>query len=636
MSNLDFFKKFIPKSTVEIKVNHDVWSYTRVSSKEQFERNSSVERQIEANQEYAEQNGFRITESFGGTYESAKSDFTRKEFKRLIDRVTASRKRPHAILVYKMSRFSRSGGGAIGLVNTLVEQMGVHLIECSTGLSTITERGKAAIYENLFQAYRENLDKKELVTSFLRASLKKGNWCGPCPTGYDHYGPRVKREKFLSLRQRFEVNRDGELLREAWQWKASGLYSDVQILAKLAARGLELYPQTLGKIWKNPFYCSILTHKLLEEPVPGKWPALVSREDFIKVQDILEGNHPGNRPGYTHKKDVDLRPLTRLLKCDHCKRYMVGYCVKKKGLHYYRCGHCSGVSLNAQTTPQAKRKGADELFIDLLDQYRLPAGIEPLVSLQLRKLFYHFNEGLGEAETELKSRMTELNDKVKKLKIRQGLGEIDRETYDLTFAHLNEQIQEISRELNVIIPKISNLDKLVATSLEKLPKLSWVWGSSDLENKRKIQKTLFPEGIFYDAKNHCYLTGSCNQFIFLTGCMTTWWKENKKGNSQVELENSLSVPRRGIEFHPRGLKNFVTLIFNFLRLIFLKELRFLVTVLVTVLVTEFRRGRYENLEARKRYFEEMVQFSDLGWAFPFGRKWELHRRRPGDDQVFYE
>src|SRR6185437_15430200 len=106
MNNLDFFRKYIPKDSNTVKLNNDVWSYTRVSSKEQFDNNSSVERQMEANQLYAKENNYQITENFGGTYESGKSDFTRKEFVRLIEKVESSRKRPYAILVYKMSRFS--------------------------------------------------------------------------------------------------------------------------------------------------------------------------------------------------------------------------------------------------------------------------------------------------------------------------------------------------------------------------------------------------------------------------------------------------------------------------------------------------------------------------------------------------
>ncbi len=124
MNNIDYFKQFVPKGNDEEKLNYEVWSYTRVSSKEQFEKNSSVERQMQANKRYAGLHDYKITQEFGGTYESAKSDFTRKEFKRLMDRVKASRRRPRAILVFKMSRFSRAGGSAIGLVHMLVEDLG--------------------------------------------------------------------------------------------------------------------------------------------------------------------------------------------------------------------------------------------------------------------------------------------------------------------------------------------------------------------------------------------------------------------------------------------------------------------------------------------------------------------------------
>ena len=546
MSNIDYFKRFIPKNE-EVKSNFEVWSYTRVSSKEQFEKNGSVDRQKETNRNYAEQNGFKITEEFGGTYESAKSDFTRKEFKRLIDKVTASRKKPRAILVYKMSRFSRSGGNAIGLVNALVDELGVHLIEVCSGISTTTERGKAAIYDSLFQAYKENLEKKEIIVPAMQSFLRKGNLTGKAAIGYDHYGPKVRNEKFLSRQQRIVINKEGELLKEAWQWKASGLYSDAQILARLAARGLKLWPQTISKVFRNPFYCGVLVNRLISEPVKGNWEPLVSMEDFIKVQNILDGVHPGNHSGYTHNKEVEPRPLTRLLKCDGCKKYMVGYRNKKKNLHYYKCHHCKGVSLNAMTTPKALRKGANELFLDFLDNYRLPDGIAPLVQLQLTKLFDHLNGNRGNVDRSLKSQLEVLEKKRKELSIRHGMGDIDKETYDLTLEHIHNQIRTINKELNNAVPEISNLDKLLSDSLEKLSKLSQAWTSSDLDNKRRIQKTLFPDGIYYNVEKHEYLTTKTNEFIELARCITKSYTKKENGNFQEFLENSHLVPRRGVE-----------------------------------------------------------------------------------------
>ena len=50
-------------------------------------------------------------EIFGNTYESAKSDFTRKEFQKLISKVRNSHIKPYAIAVKFISRFSRTADG---------------------------------------------------------------------------------------------------------------------------------------------------------------------------------------------------------------------------------------------------------------------------------------------------------------------------------------------------------------------------------------------------------------------------------------------------------------------------------------------------------------------------------------------
>ncbi len=544
MNDIRYFNKYIVKKDDEkIKPNQSVWSYTRVSSKDQYDKNSSVDRQMEASIEYASENNYQITEEFGGTYESGKSDFTRKEFTRLIEKVRSSRKKPLAILVYKMSRFSRTGGGAIGLVNTLVEELGVHLIEVCSGHTTMSERGKINIYESLFHAHKENLEKKEIVIPSMIASLKAGTWIGPCPTGYDQYGRKVTNEKFFAFKQRLEINKDGELLREAWKWKVSGMYSDAQIIAMLSARGLKISKQKMSQMWRNPFYCGIIINRLLEEPVTGKWEPLVSREDFVRVQQILENNPSG----FQHNKDEEARPLTRLLKCNDCGCFMVGYKNKQKNLHYYRCLKCNGVSVNAFTTVRALRKGANDLFVEFLSKYTVPEKIMPLVQMQLTKLFNHYNEGNSTNEATLKSQMEALERKMKELKVRYGLGDIDKETFDLTASHLNKQISETAKELNTLAPKISNLEKLISSALEKISKLALVWSSSNLEMRRRIQKTLFPDGISYDVKNHQYLTKRTNSFLYLTNYLSRQFEGVGIKKSRRNDGMSIEAPPAGLE-----------------------------------------------------------------------------------------
>lgn len=547
MKNIDYFKKFISVKEDELSRSFDVWSYTRISSKDQSD--FSLITQKKTNKEYAIANMLKVIEEFGGTYESAKSDFTRKEFNRLIEKIKSSRKKPYAVLVYKMSRFSRSGGNAIGLVNYLVEELGVHLIETSSGLNTCTERGKAAIYESLFHAYKENLERKEIILPNMIAFLKKGFIFGICPMGYDHYGPRVRREGFLRTRQKIVINKTGEILKEAWQWKLSGNYSDSQIITKLNIRGVPIIFQKLHKIWRNPFYCGISLNKLNDEPTIGHWEPLVSMEDFIKVQELLD-----NKPvALQRDSNEDNRPLNRLIKCADCGRFLVGYEVTTKKLHYYKCPGCKKVSVNAKTTPHSLKKGANELFVDFLEQFTIDEELLPLIKLQLQKLFYGLNDYNKGNEATLKEQLKNKEENFKQLKIRLGLGKIDDETYQLTSAFLLEEIAKINKELNALPIQLSNLDTMIESSLKKAQNISKIWTSSDIDEKRNLHRMLFPDAVLYDGKKHRYLTTTMNLFFKTITSFSMNNAGNKKRNYHFLDDNSLSVARSGVEPETFGL-----------------------------------------------------------------------------------
>ena len=168
--SLDYFKKFSSYKE-EQNTNKNVWLYTRVSSKEQFETNGSIKNQKTAAAVLATNKSYEITNTFGGTYESAKGDFTRKEFKRLISEVKKAKQKPFAIMIYKMSRFSRTGASAIGLVSELINVHGVHLIEVSTNKDTTTPRGEHEIIESLQYARKENIERLRLLNRSLRTRI---------------------------------------------------------------------------------------------------------------------------------------------------------------------------------------------------------------------------------------------------------------------------------------------------------------------------------------------------------------------------------------------------------------------------------------------------------------------------------
>ena len=84
------FQSFAKGYDKKVAKNNNVFIYTRVSSKDQ-EQNKSLVTQLDQARAYALANGYNVMSEFGGTYESASGDFTRKEFKKLIDEVRRSK-----------------------------------------------------------------------------------------------------------------------------------------------------------------------------------------------------------------------------------------------------------------------------------------------------------------------------------------------------------------------------------------------------------------------------------------------------------------------------------------------------------------------------------------------------------------
>src|SRR5450432_2342779 len=132
--------------------------YTRVSSQEQAENNSSLQTQLKLCKEYALKNGIHIKEIFGGTYESAKTD-GRKEFTRMLEFVKKD-KDISFIIVYNFERFSRTGPEAASLSQKLRRE-GIQLKSVLQDIDSSSASGR--LQENIFHMFShfDNQTKSE-------------------------------------------------------------------------------------------------------------------------------------------------------------------------------------------------------------------------------------------------------------------------------------------------------------------------------------------------------------------------------------------------------------------------------------------------------------------------------------------
>ena len=548
LSNFDGFVR--KKESNKIK-SKEVLVYTRVSSKNQAENNNSLINQRKSIEDFCTNKGYIIQGYFGGTYESAKGDFTRTEFRKLIDYVSKQRTKPFGIVVWMINRFSRSGTKSIGILHDLVDTHKVHLIESSTELDTSTPMGLNEISRKLLESNKDNLLKTEIIIPGMVTHLLNGNRFGQAPVGYDHYGPRVKNGKFLHPVQKIVINETGRLIKEAFKLKLIDKKSDVQILNELRPRGLNISTKRLSTIWRNPFYCGVSTNSLLPngKPVEGNWEKIISQNDFLKIQRILEGNHTG----YKHKKIEEYKPLNLFLKCDYCDGKMVGYKNQRKKLSYYRCQKCKRSSLNMITTPKSLSTGAHDLFSEFLKNFEVNPEFIPLLKTQLEKIYSYYNESEMDRVKDISSNLNTLHEKLKNLIYMYGVQEINKEVFEITKPQLESKISELTIQYNKISPTISNLKSFIDISLNKLQNISKIWGSIGVEDKRLLQTTLFPSGISYNKEKHQYLTKEINSFVLLSNTISKDYEVKKKGINQVEPEISPSVARTRFELVTSGL-----------------------------------------------------------------------------------
>lgn len=483
--------------------------WTRVSTKHQEDNGGSLLYQKNCCDEYARNNGYTVATNgyFGGSHESAKTPG--KFIKEMMD-VIKKDKSVKCVIVSQIDRFSRNAGQGITMFSQLLG-IGVEIVEATTGLKTSDHNQRLMLQMKLCMAEWDNANRTDKFTNGRINCLKSGVYCGGVPLGYDKQGKSVNRT--------FSINDDGLLIKKAFQWKLQGL-ANHQIIEMLKPYGMVLTKQKIHKILTNVFYAGKIRHKMLNyEIIDGNQPPIVSYTDFLKVQEILSG-----RTGiYKHRKETPQFPLKRHVMCSEDLTPLTAYTVKKKKIDYYKC-NCKGCKTNISA------KKLHGKYEELLSQYDIP---QPLVGM----VHDVVSELLGENQSErltnaniLKKQLAERTNKLKKCKVRYGMGDIYEDIYAMTVETLQEDIDRITLELSKYGKDLSNLDKRINEVVVMCCHLASMWRDTDLVSAQKIQNLLFPDGILWDKAIDNYRTLSENAALATIRKITESYKREKEEN----------------------------------------------------------------------------------------------------------
>lgn len=501
--------------------------YTRVSHSGQVD-NTSLATQIDACRKYAKDNKLNVVQEFGGTYESAKSDEDRKEFTKMLTFLKGNRK-VGTIIVYSLDRFSRTGGHAIALIENL-KAKGIDVHAVTQPADTDTASGKLMQQiQMVFSNFDNNL-RRDKSTGGMLKRMNAGYYCGPAPIGYQNV-------KIDGVKNIAPDKRSAKFIKLAFKWKAKEGITNEEVRTRLKARGFTIARQTLSRTIRNPLYCGMICHPLLNgKVVPGKHTQLTTVDNFLLANGI---NQRFKKPSSYCPEKAEVA-LKRFLCCEKCDKPLRGYIVKKKGLWYYKCS-----TVGCKVNRNAKQ--VHNLFLSELKKYTVPEHFISPIRDQLKALLSGYFDSQKEELRLLKAQLPNIEVKIDKLETKYLFDEIPASLYEKHKERLEAEKSKIEAEIERAGKQVSNLDSFAEDAVKIMRNLNVLWENGDYEERQRIQNLVFPSGMRYCKENDECRTDRVNSIFALTAKISNFLDKKKVGTSEMNFDVSHLASRRGVE-----------------------------------------------------------------------------------------
>jgi hypothetical protein len=244
------------------------------------------------------------------------------------------------VLIHKIDRSARNLKDWADLGELIDGGVEVHFANEALDLHSRGGRLSADIQAVVASDYIRNL--REETKKGIYGRLKQGFYPLPAPIGYRDNG---------SAKPKTIDPEKGPLVKKAFELYGLGQWSIPTLVEELSRRGLRnrtggtVSRTGVHTILRNPFYTGVMRIRASGETYEGNHEALISKNLFDRVQDILHG-----RVG-TRVKVHDFL-FRRFIACANCGNSLIGEL--QKGYVYYRCHTktCPGTSIREEAASE--------------------------------------------------------------------------------------------------------------------------------------------------------------------------------------------------------------------------------------------------------------------------------------------
>jgi site-specific DNA recombinase len=473
----------------EGKLNFRAIIYTRVSSKEQVE-GTSLDTQKERCIAYCQQQELEIDRIFVEEGESAKV-LDRTELQNMLAYCRKNKGKISHLIVYRFDRFARNMQDHLWLRKELAG-LGI-TVKSVTDPTDDTVAGQ--LLENILASvYQFDNDlRRERCVNGMQKKIRAGIWPLQTPAGYMPFKKLASKEKKQIADIPHPENFD--IVKKAFSLYLTEQYSIAELTRKINSLypTFKIYPQKMQYILSNKFYCGILTDPWDGSEHSGLHGAMISKQEFDQVQQIMKGKGINYMPKRIINPDF---PLKGTVRCGDCNNFYTGSWSTSRNKDKHAYYHCTKPGQHIHKRG-VKKAVLEEDFLDYLsnitpkEEY-LEDFWKTVIQISEKK-FKEVNQEYARYEKQ----RDELENYRKGLVKQNALGILPDEDFKKELPEIKRKIEMIELAMNDSKMDIFREEAVLAYSKHFVYNLPRQWFDLGIEGKRRFQKLLFPEGLPY-------------------------------------------------------------------------------------------------------------------------------------------
>ena len=440
--------------------------YARVSPKgSDFEGDTTIAMQLDICRKFVADRGGTVVRVESDEFFSGK-DLKRPGFARIMDELESGRAEWDTLLVYKLSRMTRSLRDGADIFDKLFRQ-GRGFASATENLDFSSPAGRAML--GMMQVFNqfEREQTGENTRNKMMQIARRGEWpVGKPPFGYKR---GAKGDNVLYID---EVK--GPIVKDIFEMYASVTDRTQRILAKY--KGL-ITNSNLFLILRNRVYLGEIVYN--GGTFPGKHEPLIPQELFDRVQATLPQKKFATRP----KAQTYPYLMAGILYCE-CGRRMNALSAKSGAYHYYVCPVCKR---------RISAEKADAGLLEYLKNLKIPASFlrkaRPMLEAEQQKAIAATAPELARMKKDLSDCEAELQkivDQLLKLEISPELVKrIDAKTTELELRK-----QELTRRISEKESEIALGVDYYSIALDMLAKLQRLKDLTNIQDEVSIRQAI--------------------------------------------------------------------------------------------------------------------------------------------------